>query len=168
MPQKSGILLRPLLIGCLIGGQCTGNCADEISVPNHARITVTKPVSDTMAFDKLPKWGDLTPPKNTRKSDGAQEPPILRLDEIQVYGTVDPEDIKKANESPIAKLRTFLYKNGKSHIPTFTESIGTDGSRAVRVITAGRTYWIEESRGQVDWLDFNKKRIATNCWGGCR
>ncbi len=168
MPQKSGTLLRPLLLGCLIGSQGAGNCADEISAPSHARFAVTVPGSDAMAFDKLPKWGDLTPPKTTRKSDGAQEQPMLRLEEIQVFGIVDPEDIKKASKSPIAKLRAFLDKNGKAHIPTFTESIGTDGSRAVRVSTAGRTYWIEESRGQVDWLDFNTKRIATNCWGGCR
>ena len=120
------------------------------------------------ALDKLPKKFDLPRPINNRIFDGNREQAVLNLDEIKVYGTIEPEDIKKPDKSQIAKLRDFLDKTGKSHTPIFTETVGADGSCVVRISTAGRTYWIEESRGQVDWLDVNAKKIATNCWGSCR
>ena len=164
--------MQPLLFGCLMGTQFTGNCADQASTsfqtPGMAHPSGTVTIPDAIALDKLPKKIDLPRPVNTRKFDGNREQSVLNLDEIKVYGTIEPEDIKKPDKSQIAKLRDFLDKTSKSYVPIFTESVGADGNRVVRISTAGRTYWIEDSRGQVDWLDVNNKKIATNCWGGCR
>ena len=151
-----------------MGTQFAGNCADQTSTglqaPVMAHPSGTVPIPDAVVLEKWPKKIDLLWPVNARRFDGDQDQAVLSLDEVKVYGTIEPEDIKKPDKSQIAKLRDFLDKTGKSYIPTFTESVGADGSRVVRISTSGRTYWIDKSRGQVGWLDVNTKKIATNCW----
>ena len=169
MSRKSNGLSILTLIVCAIGLPSPGICEDASLSVSAADVALKRsPKVATSSVHKFSMNGRGGVEEYSCRADSPHEVPAQRPDQIIVYGTVDADDLGTPTKSPMMQFREFLDARGKTRSPVFKESIGSDGSRSVKVTTSVRTYWIVETRGQIDPSGINQGKVATNCWGGCR
>jgi hypothetical protein len=83
-----------------------------------------------------------------------------RVEEIRVYGTIDPEDIERPDKTPIQKLRNTLDKVPMKRGTVVKERVTDDGRRIAQIDVNGNRFCVEDRSGQIDFAGMGRGGMA--------
>lgn len=90
---------------------------------------------------------DRSPEKNQLETNNPKE----TIEEIKVYGTIDPEDVEKPEKLPLKKMRDKLDKSARVRGTVVVEGKRNDGTRHAQIDVGDSRFCITSSTGQIDF-----------------
>jgi hypothetical protein len=141
---------------------------------NQARAQANATPSPTLTLDAIRQSARQKPPyplanppsrdqkKSTNNVTEKTLPPgnDASVDEIRVYGTIDPEDIERPDKTPIQKLRDTLDKAPIKRGTDVKERVTSDGRRIAQIDVDGKRFCVEDRSGQIDFAGMGRGGAA--------
>ena len=85
---------------------------------------------------------------------------VQQIPKIEVFGSTEPEDLKRPPKTPLQKMRESLDKVEPKVNFLVRDYVYNDGTRKAQIKTLAGLFCLEEKRGQIDFSGINRARIG--------